>query len=102
MKLPHRRSFLHLAAGAAALGGCRLPLRRSTPGGNNPPGRCAIEYAARHSAGQPLSLRGARRADANRTSVAYAGSRLKPLMIREGTAWKASPPAVLGKTRRTE
>jgi hypothetical protein len=34
--------------------------------------------------------------------TAYAGSRLKPLMIREGTAWKASPPAVLGKTRRTE
>src|SRR5260370_161179 len=32
MKLPHHRSFLHLAAGAAALGGCRLPLRRSTPG----------------------------------------------------------------------
>jgi hypothetical protein len=27
----------------------------------------------------------------------YAGSRLKPLMIREGTAWKASLPAVLGK-----
>ena len=26
---------------------------------------------------------------------------LKPLMIREGTAWKASLPAVLGKTRRT-
>jgi hypothetical protein len=34
--------------------------------------------------------------------TAYAGSRLKPLMIREGTAWKASLPAVLGKTRRTE
>ena len=34
--------------------------------------------------------------------TAHAGSRLKPLMIREGTAWKASLPAVLGKTRRTE
>jgi hypothetical protein len=34
--------------------------------------------------------------------TAYAGSGLKPLMIREGTAWKASLPAVLGKTRRTE
>jgi hypothetical protein len=34
--------------------------------------------------------------------TAYAGSRLKPQMIREGTAWKASLPAVLGKTRRTE
>ena len=34
--------------------------------------------------------------------TAYAGSRLKPLMIREGTAWKASLPAVLGKTRRTD
>ncbi len=34
--------------------------------------------------------------------TAYAGSRLKPLTIREGTAWKASLPAVLGKTRRTE
>jgi hypothetical protein len=33
---------------------------------------------------------------------AYAGSGLKPLMIREGTAWRASLPAVLGKTRRTE
>jgi hypothetical protein len=34
--------------------------------------------------------------------TAYAGSRLEPLTIREGTAWKASLPAVLGKTRRTE
>jgi hypothetical protein len=34
--------------------------------------------------------------------TAYAGSGLKPLTIREGTAWKASLPAVLGKTRRTE
>jgi DNA-binding transcriptional LysR family regulator len=33
---------------------------------------------------------------------AYAGSRLKPLTIWEGTARKASLPAVLGKTRRTE
>ena len=33
---------------------------------------------------------------------AYAGSRLKPQTIQEGTAWKASLPAVLGKTRRTE
>ena len=32
----------------------------------------------------------------------YAGSKLKPLMIRDGTAWKASLSAVLGKTRRTE
>jgi LysR substrate binding domain len=36
------------------------------------------------------------------TPAAYAGSRLKLPMIREGTAWKASLPAVLGKTRRTE
>jgi hypothetical protein len=28
--------------------------------------------------------------------------RLKPLIIQEGTPWKASLPAVLGKTRRTE
>ncbi len=34
--------------------------------------------------------------------TAHAGSRLKPLTIREDTAWKASLPAVLGKTRRTE
>jgi hypothetical protein len=34
--------------------------------------------------------------------TAYAGSRLKPQMNREGTSWKASLPAVLGKTRRTE
>ena len=34
--------------------------------------------------------------------TAYAGSRLKLRTIREGTAWKASLPAVLGKTRRTE
>ena len=33
---------------------------------------------------------------------AHAGSRLKPLTTQEGTAWKASLPAVLGKTRRTE
>jgi hypothetical protein len=33
---------------------------------------------------------------------AYAGSGLKPLTTQEGTAWKASLPAVLGKTRRTE
>jgi hypothetical protein len=32
----------------------------------------------------------------------HAGSRLKPLTTQEGTAWKASLPAVLGKTRRTE
>jgi hypothetical protein len=34
--------------------------------------------------------------------TAHAGSRLKPPLIRKGTAWKASLPAVLGKTRRTE
>jgi hypothetical protein len=34
--------------------------------------------------------------------TAYAGSGLKPLMIRESTAWRAGLPAVLGKTRRTE
>src|SRR3981081_1412222 len=34
--------------------------------------------------------------------TAHAGSRLKPLIIQEGTAWKASLPAVLGKTRRTD
>jgi len=34
--------------------------------------------------------------------TAHAGSRLKPRTIREGTAWKASLPAVLGKTHRTE
>ena len=38
----------------------------------------------------------------NGRRLAYAGSRLKPLTSREGTAWKASLPAVLGKTRRTE
>jgi hypothetical protein len=31
------------------------------------------------------------------TPAAYAGSRLKLPMIREGTAWKASLPAVLGE-----
>ena len=34
--------------------------------------------------------------------TAHAGSRLKPLISQEGTAWKASLAAVLGKTRRTE
>jgi hypothetical protein len=34
--------------------------------------------------------------------TAHAGSGLKPLTTQEGTAWKASLPAVLGKTRRTE
>ena len=34
--------------------------------------------------------------------TANAGSRLKPPITQEGTAWKASLPAVLGKTRRTE
>ena len=34
--------------------------------------------------------------------TANAGSRLKPLITQEGTAWTASLPAVLGKTRRTE
>ena len=34
--------------------------------------------------------------------TAHVGSRLKPLIIQEGTAWKASLPAVLGKTRRTD
>jgi hypothetical protein len=33
--------------------------------------------------------------------TAHAGSRLKPLITQEGTAWKASLPAVLGRTRRT-
>ena len=33
---------------------------------------------------------------------AHAGSWLKPLTTQEGTAWKASLPAVLRKTRRTE
>jgi hypothetical protein len=32
--------------------------------------------------------------------TANAGSRLKPLITQEGTAWKASLPAVLGKTHR--
>ena len=27
---------------------------------------------------------------------------MRPLIIQAGTAWKASLPAVLGKTRRTE
>src|SRR5262249_60348505 len=34
--------------------------------------------------------------------TAHAGSRFKLLSIQKGTAWKASLPAVLGKTRRTE
>src|SRR6516165_1211398 len=34
--------------------------------------------------------------------TAHAGSRLKLLTIQKGNAWKASLPAVLGKTRRTE
>jgi hypothetical protein len=34
--------------------------------------------------------------------TAHAGIRLKPLITQEGTAWKASLAAVLGKTRRTE
>ena len=34
--------------------------------------------------------------------TAHAGSRLKPLITQEGTAWTASLPAVLGKTRRTD
>jgi len=34
--------------------------------------------------------------------TANAGSRLKPPITQEGTAWKASLSAVLGKTRRTE
>jgi hypothetical protein len=34
--------------------------------------------------------------------TAYAGSRLKLSSIQKGTARKASLPAVLGKTRRTE
>src|ERR1700688_4266938 len=34
--------------------------------------------------------------------TADAGSRLKPPITQEGTAWTASLPAVLGKTRRTE
>jgi len=34
--------------------------------------------------------------------TAHAGSGLEPLTIREGTAWKASLPAVLGKTRRVD
>ena len=34
--------------------------------------------------------------------LAYAGSRLKRATAREGAVLKASLPAVLGKTRRTE
>ena len=34
--------------------------------------------------------------------TAHAGSRLKLQTIQKGTAWTASLPAVLGKTRRTE
>ena len=34
--------------------------------------------------------------------TANAGSRLKPPINQEGAAWKASRPAVLGKTRRTD
>jgi hypothetical protein len=30
------------------------------------------------------------------------GAGLSRLIVWKGTAWKASPPAVLGKTRRTE
>jgi hypothetical protein len=69
----------------------------------DPPRRCAIESAARRSAGQTVvttrCTKGGCKPDCR---TAHAGSRLKPLTIREGTAWKASLPAVLGKTRRTE
>jgi len=34
--------------------------------------------------------------------MVHAGSGFKPPTPREGPAWKASLPAVLGKTRRTE
>ena len=34
--------------------------------------------------------------------TAHAGSRLTLQTIQKGTAWTASVPAVLGKTRRTE
>src|SRR5260370_19837541 len=34
--------------------------------------------------------------------TAHVGSRLKLLMIQEGTAWKASLPAVLAKPPRTQ
>jgi hypothetical protein len=34
--------------------------------------------------------------------MGHAGSRLKPPTIPEGAAWKASLPAVMEKTRRTE
>ena len=57
--------------------GCRLPL--------NDPRRCAIDYEA-HEGRMQTGRR-----------TAHAGSGLKPLTTQEGTAWKASLPAVLGK-----
>jgi hypothetical protein len=70
---------------------------------NIPPRRCAIESVARRSAViialTTRCTKGGCKLDDGRR---MPGAGLKPLTIREGTAWKASLPAVLGKTRRTE
>src|ERR1700730_4060264 len=76
----------------------RTPGAEATP----PPRRCTNEPSSRHSAGLPRAPRSAQKADTNHHQPVYAGSRLKPADVREGAALHASPPAVSGKTRRTE
>jgi hypothetical protein len=65
-------------------------------------GGARFERSTRHRAGlsNPFEVRERQTQTAHQP--AYAGSRLKLEGLREGAALHASPPAVPGKTRRTE
>ena len=67
-----------------------------------PHGGAQSSPQARRRAVPSMRPRGARRADANRSWPVYAGSRLKLDYHLGRRRPKASLPAVLGKTRRTE
>src|SRR5215467_14787054 len=76
-----------------------------TPGAEDYPSSTAVHYRAHSPAQYGIAdvgheIHEGRRQTGRRS--AHAGSRLKLIDVREGPAWKASLPAVSGKTRRTE
>src|SRR5215831_12408954 len=76
-----------------------------TPGAEDYPSSTAVHYRAHGPAQYGIADVGHEMHEGRRQTgrrSAHAGSRLKLIDVREGPAWKASLPAVSGKTRRTE